>query len=178
MDKDLKIFALEYVQLHDDLLKEEKLAIGNFIMEASDKQVEFMLLTGKVKDKLTKEDINLINKNKSILELWVFSNDEIKAVLAAGAILGAGATVFATAISKLAHKAYKRFLSQAARKCKGKAGNEKTSCMKNAREEALRGKIKMYQQGISKCSKTKSPSDCKAKLVFKINKTKAQLGEL
>ena len=43
MDKDLKIFALEYVKVHDNLLKEEKLAIGKFVMETSDEQVLYML---------------------------------------------------------------------------------------------------------------------------------------
>jgi len=68
MDKNLKIFALKYVKLHNDLLKEEKLAIGEFIMEASDKQVSYMLLTGEVKDKLTKEDINFIKTSWSKLQ--------------------------------------------------------------------------------------------------------------
>ena len=60
MDNDLKIFALEYVKLHDRLLKEQKLVIGQFIMEASDDQVSYMLLTGEVKDKLTKENRELV----------------------------------------------------------------------------------------------------------------------
>ena len=64
MDNQLKIFALEYVKIHDDLLKEEKFAIGQFIMESSDDQVRFMLITGEVKDNLTKEDVNSIKELK------------------------------------------------------------------------------------------------------------------
>lgn len=67
MDKQLKIFALEYIKKHGNLLKEEKLALGKFVMEASDNQVKFMLATGEVKDKLTKEDTHYLNKVKTRL---------------------------------------------------------------------------------------------------------------
>ncbi len=66
MDKTLKIFALKYVKKHD-LLKEEKLAIGKFIVEADDNQVKFLLLTGEVKDSLTEDDQKLVKEKSSAL---------------------------------------------------------------------------------------------------------------
>jgi len=68
MDKSLKIFALQYVKEHDNLTKEQKLGVAEFIMEGSDEQVKFLLATGEVKDKLTQEDKTLLNKCNDQLE--------------------------------------------------------------------------------------------------------------
>ena len=75
-------------------------------------------------------------------------------------------------------KAYKRFLSKAARACSGKSGLEKTSCMNKFKKQAQAAKIKELQSGMSKCAKTKDPARCKSKLQGKINKEKSSMGAL
>lgn len=178
MDKQLKIFALEYIKEHDGLLKEERLALGQFVMEASDNQVKFMLLTGEVKDNLIEGEINFIEKNESILEFWILTDRDFAIVFGAGAYVGVAAAVFVAAASSLAFRAYKRYLSKAAKACKGKAGEERTSCLKKASREAKKQKIKLLEKGLSQCGKTKSPSQCKVKFREKITREKAQMGAL
>jgi hypothetical protein len=168
MSNQLKIFALEYVKLHDNLLKEQKLAIGQFIMEASDEQVVFMLATGEIKDKLKEQDLSFIE------EIDMKAPVEFQAGLGTGLAVA----VYSAAIAVGALKAYKRFLSKAARTCKGKSGIEKTNCMNKFKKQAQAAKVQALQGGISKCSKTKDPAKCKVKLQGKINKEKAKMGAL
>ncbi|MBY9000055.1 MAG: hypothetical protein KGD64_04005 [Candidatus Heimdallarchaeota archaeon] len=186
MDKELKIFALEYVKLHDRLLKEQKLAIGQFIMEASDDQVKYMLVSGEVKYGLTEDDKILA---KSFVEtpanffntydygLAVGKDKGIQIAQAQGAKALTALAIVAAA-STLAYAAYKRFYSKAAKACKGKGGLEKTNCMNKYKKQAQAAKIKELQSGMSKCAKGKDPSTCKLKLQGKINKEKAKMGAL
>lgn len=177
MDKDLKIFALEYVKIHDDLLKEQKLAIGKFIMEASDDQVKYMLLSGEVKDKLTEDDKKLVESDGAILDSmqsqWMSTSAQQD--LAAS---GASAAIWSMIAIKAAHVAYKRFLSQAAKACKGMSGLDKTNCMSKFKKKAQAAKVQSLQSGLSKCSKDKNPAKCKAKVQKALNKEKAKMGAL
>ena len=190
MDKDLKIFALEYVKLHDHLLKEQKLAIGQFIMEASDDQVKYMLLSGEVKYGLTEENKMLA---KSFIEEYS-GLDQYHAGQVSGSAMGrmqgheAGhsqgvqstltAVAIVASVATASYAVYKRFLSKAAKACKGKGGLEKTNCMSKFKKQAQAAKIKELQSGMTKCTKSKDPTSCKAKLQGKINKEKAKMGAL
>jgi hypothetical protein len=178
MNNNLKIFALEYVKLHDNLTKEQKLGVGRFIVEANDDQINFLLLTGEVKDKLTKED-------KSLIETSDFSSGFDKGFMhgaEAGAVGGIVVTLAATAVLAAATAAgivaYKRFFSKAARACKDKGGIHKTSCMNKFKRQGQAARIKALQAGMVKCAKTKDPAKCKSKLQGKINKEKAKMGAL
>jgi len=176
MDKQLKIFALEYIKEHDGLLKEERLALGQFVMEASDNQVKFMLFTGEVKDKLSEEDITYIKE----LDPMLFPGANPGEKIAFGAGFGSGLAVvaYSALIAVAAVKAYKKYISKAGKACKGLLGNEKTNCLNKFKKQAQVAKIKTFQSGLSKCSKTKNPVKCKAKLQSKINKEKAKMGAL
>lgn len=48
----LKEFVYQYILLHDNLTKDEKLQIGTFVKEASEEQVMALLLCGECKEKL------------------------------------------------------------------------------------------------------------------------------
>lgn len=48
----LKEFAYQYITLHDNLTRDEKLYVGNFVKEASDEQVMALLLSGECREKL------------------------------------------------------------------------------------------------------------------------------
>ena len=166
MDNQLKIFALEYVKLHDDLIKEEKLAIGQFIMEASNDQVKFLLATGEVKDKLTTEDSELVESWDS---QWLNTGQQV-GIFASGV----QAAVAAALVIKAGTMAYKRFFSQAAKSCTGKSGSEKTDCIQKFKDKAKQAKVKTLRSGLGKCSKSKNPEKCKAK----INKELARTGSM
>ena len=183
MDKELKIFALEYIKLHDDLLKEEKLALGDFVMEASDEQVKFMLMTGEVKDKLTEEDLSFIKEGGDVVlynPTWgqlgrMFTKGQNYET---GIQAGIKGTLLAAAVAAIALKAYKEYLSKAARACKGKKGVDKKNCMSKFKKEAQKTKIANLQKGLTMCPKTKNPQTCKNKLQTKISKEKAKMGAL
>jgi hypothetical protein len=96
--------------------------------------------------------------------------------------MGAGAAVAASALLALSatigYKMYKRFLSQAARQCRGRKGVQKTNCMNKAKRDANKAKLIGIQKGLPLCSKTKNPGKCQAKLQRKITIAKAKLGQL
>lgn len=75
-------------------------------------------------------------------------------------------------------KIYKRFLSQAARACKGKSGAEKSACMAKAKADALKKQIADIQSGSAVCAKSKNPEACRAGVNKKIEKLKAKAAKM
>lgn len=178
MDKELKIFALEYVKLHDRLIKEEKLAIAEFIMNASDEQVIYLLATGEVKNSVTKEEVeNLLEyfgesgySFKEKVELFL-SRGLIPDSAKPWAVLGIAAIAAAAGIL-----AYRKKFSAAAKACASRQGTDKKACINKFKMDAQKAKIAVMQKGLAACGKTKDPAKCKAKLSAKIAKEKAKLG--
>jgi len=175
-NSELKIFTMFYIDEHDDLLGEEKIALMEWVKDADMDQVKFLLATGEVKDKLSEEDITYIKE----LDPMLFPGANPGEKIAFGAGFGSGLAVvaYSALIAVAAVKAYKKYISKAGRACKGLSGNEKTNCLNKFKKQAQAAKVKTFQSGLSKCSKTKNPVECKAKLQAKIAKEKAKMGQL
>jgi hypothetical protein len=58
----LKEFTYQYILLHDNLTKDEKLQIGKFVKEASEEQIMALLLSGKCKPKLQEKEEKFVKK--------------------------------------------------------------------------------------------------------------------
>jgi len=84
--------------------------------------------------------------------------------------LGAAALAGAAAIAYGAKKIYDKFMSKAAKSCKGAA--DKSACMKQYKAQAQKAKIAKLQQGMSAC---KGDEKCKANIAKKIAKEKAKM---
>jgi len=95
-----------------------------------------------------------------------------------GLVHGLATAAVAALIITVSYRFYKRFLSKAARACKGKKFAEKTSCMNKYRRGAMKGQMLQLQNGVKICSKTKNPAKCKNKIVKKIKGLKVKLGTL
>jgi len=78
------------------------------------------------------------------------------------------ASALAALLAYAASKVYKRFLSQAAKACKGQSGAAKTACMKQYKAKALKAQAADLQKGLSACSKAKNPASCKARVTQRI----------
>jgi len=85
-----------------------------------------------------------------------------------GGAVAMSALAVAALLTYAGVKAYKRFLSQAAKACKGKSGAEKTACMKAYKAKGIKAQIATIKSGMSKCAKTKNPEKCKKALATKI----------
>ena len=85
------------------------------------------------------------------------------------------AVVLAGVIAAIGYAVYKRFLSKAARGCKGKSGQEKTLCMAKYKVAALEAKYKAYRGNGQHCTNSKNPAKCKALIAQKMNKTKDEI---
>jgi Tfp pilus assembly protein PilE len=110
---------------------------------------------------------------------WLRGHDAGKEVgFERGVVGSVQVAVVVAAVAVLAYQAYKRFLSKAARSCKGKSGLDKTNCMVKYKKQAQAAKVKTLQSGMSKCAKTKDPAKCKTQLQGKISKEKAKMGAL
>jgi len=96
----------------------------------------------------------------------------------AGLSKGLAATALVALAATISYKIYKRYLSDAAKKCKGSKGLVRDNCLTKARNEARKAKVVALHQGLIRCAKTKNPSKCKFKLQRKINIEKAKLGQL
>jgi len=169
---DLKIFALEYIKLHDNLLKEEKLALGEFVIEASDEQVKFMLFTGEVKDKLNKEELSYI-KEIGITEPG-FGHVIINLTKGEFAI---GATVAAAAIMWYAMKGMMK-LAQA-KQCRNmKSGStEGRICENEVIIRSEKKRIEILRAKMHLCKNSKDKTKCESKVKEKIVKSETKIKE-
>jgi len=190
---DIKLFAGYYVYFQENLSNKDKITFFNFIKEATDNQVECLLLTGKMiseervlefysKDLTTVIDAlphqtsgDVINSLARVL------NKHTAQGVAKGQIQGAvvtGGIVIAALAATLAAKLYKSYFSKAARACKGKKGVEKQKCMRNAKMAATKEKIIALAKAQGVCSKSKQPEKCVAKLKLKIAKEKIKMKKI
>jgi len=179
LKNDLRLFALFYVDEHENFTKKECSVLYKFIKEATLDEVANLLATGNMEKNISE---SARTAAWSAVAKTHLGTDPIKRVYQAGQGTGisqglAAAAVIALA-STLAFKAYQRFLSKAAKACKGKSGDEKTNCMNKFKQQAQKAKIDSLQKSLQSCSKSKDPSACKIKMTKKINKEKAKLGTL
>ena len=86
-----------------------------------------------------------------------------------------GGIILAAIIATAAYKVYKGYLSKAAKACKEKKGEDKSKCMKDYKEKAIREEIKALQSLMKECSKSKDAPKCKKKIQNQIIKKKKKL---
>jgi hypothetical protein len=169
MDKELKLFALEYIKLQENLSINQKMFLGEFVMRANDDQVKYLLFKGESKDKLTKEDLKHL-KEISISTSqggWGLDPNTIDVNIKGigpGTALLASTAALALAIRK-AVRIYKDHYSKYGKQCSHmKHGtDERKKCERSAQTKALQAKVTAFKQTIGKlCPKSKDPEKCKA----------------
>ena len=169
---EMKLFTYFYIDSHERLTKEEKEVFYNFTQRASQRQVEHLLLTGEmvkeseVLDEYTAGGVTYVSGGASTAQT-IFNNTNKEVAVAALIALVLAAS----------YKVYRDYLSKAAKACKGKQGADKRNCMSEFKKKARKAKVMAMQKNISKCSRTKNPSECKRKLQAKIAMEKAKMGE-
>lgn len=183
----LKEFAIAYVYEHDNLSSKDRRILCDFIVKESNDKVKNLLLTGQMKNTLTEADMNLIEITWDDIpdlklqdgptmhgELRIADLDKVGRP--GGKVLAV--TALAALATIIAMKTYKRFLTQAARSCKGKSGAEKTICMKKFEKQGIQKKIDVFKKAMSKCGNTKDPRKCQLKLKNKIEKSQLRIKKL
>lgn len=73
----LKKFTYQYILLHDNLTKDEKIQIGTFVKEASEEQVMALLLSGECKVELRERE------GEFVRELFEASKSKITKIMSA-----------------------------------------------------------------------------------------------
>jgi len=196
---DIKLFAGYYVYFQENLSNSDKITFFNFIKEATDNQVECLLLTGKmISEEIIQEvdtvysgwmdDMHAITKSfngdtgsssYTALTNMIVKTGKMgyKKGQTKGALIVGGIALAALATT-LAFKVYKNYLSRAAKACQGKKGAEKQQCMRKVKMDARKQKIMSLTKAQSVCSKTKNPEKCVAKLKLKIAKEKAKMKKI
>jgi hypothetical protein len=163
---DLKYFALTYIDLQDNLTIQEKNELAKFVVGANEDQVAYLLCEGEMVEKFDPNS-------------WQQGQDYGQDVgLKMGATGGIAAAGVAAIVITTAFKAYKRFLSKAARGCSKFAGQAKTSCMIKYKRDALKAQIAKLNGGKAKCANTKDRANCVQKLDKKVQSVRAKLGTL
>lgn len=175
---DLKLFALFYVNEHENLSTSEKKYFYNFIEKVNEQQIKNLLITGKPVENL--KEIEAYYGGMPMGDLWkaVGKSQGFTAGFNAGMVKTLAVSAFLAFVATVAAKAYQRFLSKAAIKCKDLKGIEKTNCMAKVKKMAQQAKINELQKGLALCSKSKKPGTCSDKMKHKIAVEKAKMGEL
>ena len=76
--KDLKIFTLKYILQHDNLQKEEKITLGEFVKECDENELLYLLASGEVQKGITKEEVDKYIGSRDKLQEKI---DQVKAKL-------------------------------------------------------------------------------------------------
>jgi len=79
------------------------------------------------------------------------------------------------ALAALAIFIYRRYLSQAAKSCKGKSGSERTECIDNYKVQGARAAIQQLESKRSKCTSQKNPEKCNMRINKEVTKWKARM---
>lgn len=167
---DLKMFTFFYINEHSRLTKEEKTILFDFAKDATPKQLECLLNTGRMVDvenlseDHTSGGLIYTSSTSTPQQVWNTSWQGMAAAAAVALALAAG------------YKIYRDYLSKAARACKGKKGDDLVNCRSEFKKKAQRAKVAALQKSMSKCAKTKDPNACKNKLRAKIAQEKAKMG--
>ena len=102
------------------------------------------------------------------------SEEVIKTITNNADASGASFTIFplimTAVISGFLYKIYKRFLTQAARACRGKSGDVKTLCMIQYKKKAYIEQIKQLKKIKQYCKHSKNKHKCEKKVNSKIIK--------
>ena len=95
-------------------------------------------------------------------------------------LVGAGLTGAALGALALyaSVKLYKRFMSKAAKSCKGQSGAAKTLCIKKFQHDAIGAQIKDLESAMNACAKAKNPEKCKIPIQKKIGKLKLKMQKM
>jgi hypothetical protein len=77
-----------------------------------------------------------------------------------------------------AWKMYQRFLSAAARNCRGYSGRQKTMCMNKYKVDGLNRQIVELQRGFQACERTKNQIKCKNSINKKIQRVRQKIAKI
>ncbi len=99
------------------------------------------------------------------------------AAASGGVVIIGGAALAGLALYG-AVKGYKRFLSQAAKRCNSLSGQAKTACMNKIRVAAYQNEIKDLTSAKTYCKKSKDPQKCQKIIDVKIQKLKEKISKL
>jgi len=160
---DLKIFTGIYITEQDNLTKEEKFQLLDFVQNATEKQVLFLLTEGYMKE--DEKINNTVVLKEDPLTNMIFGVGKLTAAFVAALVI------------KGAYKIYKKYLTKIGRECYKYIGNRRVDCITKFKQEALKAQINTLNKGKSNCNKSKQPKKCVEKIDSKIQKLKEKLSK-
>jgi len=143
-------------------------------IKAGRKQIKSTKNRTTVKD-MIKDKIKAAKNRTTVKDMM---KDEIKAGKKArlkGSIKMTTTAAVLAAVGYGATKAYKAYMTKAARACRG--SEDKQACMSKYRSQAVNAQISKTQSGISACNNAKNPDKCKEGIQAKVQKLKAKLDQ-
>jgi G:T/U-mismatch repair DNA glycosylase len=78
-------------------------------------------------------------------------------------------------LGRLLRQLHERYLSKAARECRGRKGTELDTCIKKYKIQSLQAQIRQVQSSARLCSKTTDPQKCNQEIRKKLAKLRAKL---
>ena len=162
--KELKLTALAYIDLQENLSEEDMVNLLNFVKKANEDQIYTLLISGDIQgieeaESFIAESQDQVSKLNSLLEIDPFT--------AGLGLWGAATAVGALTVPTiLATKLYKRFLTGMGRACAGRFGADLSTCR---RKFKLNAKVRALTQAKTKCAGNRK---CVDKMNEKISKAR------
>ena len=111
-------------------------------------------------------------------DLIAFGTQYEKAIRSLNGGIPVAAGVVAAIIFIVARKAYKAYLTPAAKACKGTTGSDKTECIRAHKMNAMKETIKLMKSQIKTCKATSKPEKCAALVNKRIHSKEMQLKKM
>jgi len=171
LDNKTYLSELKQLSVYENFIKEDKKDVIDLYFNEADyksyaKTFKKAVEKGSKVYKGFKKGSNPYDKPFDSVDKAIQARNKEAAIAAAKSSMGKGIAigVAATAIIYAAYQIYKRFLSKAAKACKGQSGNEKTLCMYQYKVKALEAARNELTKGLSKCKDDKCQSMVKLKV--------------
>jgi len=129
--------------------------------------------------KIVNEYLDHLQEREALNEqMYNISHADILKLMNISKVSGAAWVGLVASVLTLAYAAYKEHFSKAAQACESFSGIDKTNCVNKYKREAKRNQITALKSGLKFCKSSKNPTKCSDKIMSRVRKLQADLGEL
>lgn len=154
---DLKLITIFYIREDETLTESEKVQLMDYVEEASDDEVLFLLGTGNILGE-SSSDIMINGDAMHISEEKPWGPTTYNPMIQSG--ISVGTNIISSASSAYGLKLNKKYVEKMQTKCDKEKGLAKKTCHNKVKRDGIRVEIKALSSMKVKCRKAKNAETC------------------
>ena len=169
---ELKKDTLAYILIQNNLTKEEKIQLGEYVVKSNENQLLYLLKNGNIMTEAASvtyvgglDGLTLVKAGKV---LGVSIGVKAQAIIAS-----LGALALTVVVAAALKRIYVDYIDKHGKKCRDYGrGKAHELCIKTVKNQAITQQINKAKEYQKYCSKNKNPVKCRSKIDEKIKKLK------